>query len=311
MSPIYRREPISNFDGIPIFCTQDRYTENYDRIAGDHIAVSPDGDTNPFIDEQVWDWLEESTESLVARYAPAGASIVDVGVGTARLLSRFPDFRRYGVDISLAYLALARGKGVDVCLARAEDLPYRDEMFDVVISTDMLEHVLDLYRTVGELFRILKPGGHLIVRVPYRENLAGYLTDDYPYEFAHLRSFDEHSLQLQLCRAFPGIFVEFALVRALVASKLRLQLPRGSSFLTRKLQGLVHCIPSLRSPLVRLLYQALDINMVVRKPETMMNGAIDASSKPSSVDQGLTDARTSRRDTMNREPAWRAQEYSR
>ena len=278
MSSIYRREPISHFDGIPVFCAQDRYTENYDRIAGDHIAVSPDGDTNPFISEQVWDALEESTESLVARYAPGGGSIVDVGVGTGRLLSRFPDFRRYGVDVSLAYLALARGKGVDVCLARAEDLPYRDEMFDVVVSTDVLEHVLDLYRTVAELFRILKTGGHLVVRVPYRENLASYLADDYPYEFAHLRSFDEHSLQLQLCRIFPGTFVEFDLVKTLLDNKLRLPLPRGKSFVTRRLQGLFGWIPSLRSPLVRILYRAVEINMVVRKPETMAKGANDASS---------------------------------
>ena len=278
MNSIYRRAPISEYESIPIFSVQDRYTENYDRIAGDHLAASADGDKNPFIEDQVWHALEHSTESLVARYAPGGGAIVDVGVGTGRLLSRFPDFRRYGVDVSLAYLVLARRKGIDVCLARAEDLPYRDEIFDVVITTDVLEHVLDLYRTVAELFRILKPGGHLIVRVPYREDLASYLADDYPYEFAHLRSFDEHSLQLQLCRIFPGTLVDYGFVKTFVGSKLRLPLPRGRSFLSTRLQSLVRWIPSLRSPLVQLLYQPVVINMVVRKPERKVNRANDASS---------------------------------
>jgi hypothetical protein len=43
---------------------------------------------------------------------------------------------------------------------------------------------------------VLKPGGYLIVRVPYREDLKVYLQEGLAYEFIHLRNFDEHSIKL-------------------------------------------------------------------------------------------------------------------
>ena len=42
----------------------------------------------------------------------------------------------------------------------------------------------------------MKPGGIFIVRVPNREDLSSYLNPDYPYDLAHVRGFDEYSLEL-------------------------------------------------------------------------------------------------------------------
>lgn len=46
------------------------------------------------------------------------------------------------------------------------DLPYRDDTFDIVMSTEVVEHTEDPYRAVGQLIRVLKPGGILVITSP-------------------------------------------------------------------------------------------------------------------------------------------------
>ncbi len=53
-----------------------------------------------------------------------------------------------------------------------EELSFDDGEFDLVISTDVLEHVPDPYRAHGEIRRVLRPGGHHVFTVPYREGVA-------------------------------------------------------------------------------------------------------------------------------------------
>ena len=91
-----------------------------------------------------------------------------------------------------------------------EDMPYAEGFFDVVVCTDVLEHVIDLNLAFDKILRVLKPGGILIVRVPYREELSGYLAPEYPYELVHLRSFDEHSFRLFVERIFNRQLVEYS-----------------------------------------------------------------------------------------------------
>lgn len=58
---------------------------------------------------------------------------------------------------------------------RHEDLQrlsFDDRSFDVVLSSDVLEHVPDPYRAQGEVLRVLRPGGHHVFTVPYRDGAA-------------------------------------------------------------------------------------------------------------------------------------------
>lgn len=48
-----------------------------------------------------------------------------------------------------------------------ESLTFENEMFDVVISEDMFEHVRDYKKGYREIFRVLKPGGYHIFTVPF------------------------------------------------------------------------------------------------------------------------------------------------
>jgi 2-polyprenyl-3-methyl-5-hydroxy-6-metoxy-1,4-benzoquinol methylase len=196
MTDVYARAPIGSLDGIPAFSVADRYTENYEAIARDHLREFERTGRNPFLDERHWKECEDSTAELVRTLAKPGDRILDVGVGMGRLLARFPELRRYGMDITTQYLAHARANGIEVCYARIEDMPYREDVFDVVTCTDVLEHVLDINLSVEKIMTVLRPGGLLVVRVPYREDLSPYLDPSCPYEFVHLRNFDEHSLRL-------------------------------------------------------------------------------------------------------------------
>lgn len=208
----YRTEPLEVRDGIPRFSAENDYTRNYEAIARDHLESFHRDGSNPFIPEEMWLAAENSTAELVRRHVAGGRRILDVGVGMGRLLSRFPDLERYGMDISFGYLRHAQRCGIEVCYAMIEDMPYREEYFDAVVCTDVLEHVLDLNLCVRNILRPLKRNGLLFVRTPYREGLEGYTSPDLPYEYVHLRSFDEHSLTLLFTRIFRNRVLEHRFV---------------------------------------------------------------------------------------------------
>jgi len=154
--------------------------------------------------------MENSTLFLISKYIDNVQSksikILDIGVGLGRILQKikntFPEkeLELYGIDISIGYLSVAKTKGIEVSCANIEDLPYKDNLFDIIICTDVLEHVIDLNLSIKEVKRVLKDGGYLFVRVPNKEDLSQYLTSDYPYYFVHLRSFDRYSLELLFTR---------------------------------------------------------------------------------------------------------------
>lgn len=59
-------------------------------------------------------------------------------------------------------------------LGVGEELPFRDNSFQAVISIAVLEHVKDPFRCASEIARVLKPGGELYCSVPFLQPLHGY-----------------------------------------------------------------------------------------------------------------------------------------
>ena len=107
--------------------------------------------------------------ALLSRFGPTvgAVSVLDVGCGGGLLTDSFASLgcRVTGVDRSLPTVAAARahateqGHEVRYLQGDAAELPFDDSSFDVICCCDVLEHVDDFDRVVGEIARVLKPGG--------------------------------------------------------------------------------------------------------------------------------------------------------
>jgi 2-polyprenyl-3-methyl-5-hydroxy-6-metoxy-1,4-benzoquinol methylase len=99
-----------------------------------------------------------------------GMLILDAGMGDGRYLHYFLKTYKcqaFGVDISKECISLARATAseANVIQADVENLPFRSDSFDVVISFGVIEHT-NTERAFKELIRVAKPGGTIIVSVP-------------------------------------------------------------------------------------------------------------------------------------------------
>ena len=91
-------------------------------------------------------------DRFIAAHASRGLTL-DIGAQNGPYAAAFP--RRIAVD-------LRRGTGVQV-LGDAQALGLIDGVFDVVLCTEVLEHLPEPQRAVDEMFRVLKPGGRVAV----------------------------------------------------------------------------------------------------------------------------------------------------
>ena len=103
-------------------------------------------------------------------YPKAGQlQILDVGCGTGAMLDDLKPFGDVvGADFSPEALQFCVTRGAPAALARADvrRLPFADGSFDVVTAMDIIEHIDDDKAAASEIFRVLKPGGRLLVTVP-------------------------------------------------------------------------------------------------------------------------------------------------
>lgn len=126
-----------------------------------------------------------------------GHKILDVGCGSGRHLAeaaRYENITAYGVDLGVPDLVQARARlefhekvgatgGGPWALIQADVtcLPFPAAYFDVVICSEVLEHIPDHLAAISELVRVLKPGGDLLVSVPrfFPERVCWALSPDY------------------------------------------------------------------------------------------------------------------------------------
>ena len=104
--------------------------------------------------------------------AVTAGRVLDVGCGSgtmAKALKRErPDLEVHGVDFATSAIQSASrdAGGVIFKVAPAETLPFADGWFDAVTMYDVLEHVDDPDRVLGEIARVLKPGGRFHIVLP-------------------------------------------------------------------------------------------------------------------------------------------------
>jgi 2-polyprenyl-3-methyl-5-hydroxy-6-metoxy-1,4-benzoquinol methylase len=104
----------------------------------------------------------------VLTHSTAESAILDCGCGTgittAWLHQHRPHIR--GVDFSSTFIETARKRGDYFEVMDLKELRYPDGHFVVVCSADAIEHVPDLPRALGEMLRVLRPGGVMVLQAP-------------------------------------------------------------------------------------------------------------------------------------------------
>lgn len=99
---------------------------------------------------------------------PVRGKLLDAGGGTGRVASAIRDLVDEVIvaDVSLGMLKEAPLSLLRPVCAGSESLPFADNSFERIIMVDALHHVLDQAHTALEMFRVLKPGGVLVIEEP-------------------------------------------------------------------------------------------------------------------------------------------------
>ncbi|MBI5640904.1 MAG: class I SAM-dependent methyltransferase [Nitrospirae bacterium] len=132
----------------------DSYAGTYHRLEEDH-------------------WWFKARRDMIFRLLKGcdrDSAIVEIGCSGGPLISYlrgkgFSNIR--GIDISERSISLCRERGIEsVRVADGQETGFGDNEFDIVIASDVLEHIEDEDRAIKEWCQILKSGGKLIVFVP-------------------------------------------------------------------------------------------------------------------------------------------------
>ena len=110
-------------------------------------------------------WIAEARARRVPPAARSGAVLLDLACGAGLLAPHVSakGYRHVGVDLGWPAIGQAREHGLAVVQGDVMRLPFGDEVADVVVAGEILEHVSDLANTVAEACRVLRPGGALVL----------------------------------------------------------------------------------------------------------------------------------------------------
>lgn len=193
-------------------------------------------------------------------------SILDCGCGDGlylKIIKQLSGAAVYGFDLSGESLRLARGYtgevGVPLAQGRVGSLPYKDNSFSKIFSTEVLEHVEDDLGALKEILRILKPGGRLIITVP---------NHNYPFLWDPLNWILERCLGKHIKSGFwAGIWNMH--LRLYYGEEIE-ALIRRSGFKVRTVEFLTHyCVPFNHI----ILYGLKKVLLSGILPESMSNTA--------------------------------------
>ena len=96
------------------------------------------------------------------------ATLLDLGTGTGDLareaLTQFPKARVTAADFTLEMMRVGKKNGnLNFSSADALNLPFKDKIFDAVVSGFLMRNVTDVQQALKEQYRTLKPGGRIVI----------------------------------------------------------------------------------------------------------------------------------------------------
>ena len=161
-------------------------------------------------DPEPWEW-ERRRAMLVGEVRP-GERVLDLGCGAGRFVKALAEAGADPVGIELAEAALDRARrnapGAHLRLVEPDgSLPLEHGSVDLVWCSEVLEHVADTEHLLLEARRVLKPGGGLLITVPYHGRLKAALIALLRFDAhfdplgQHLRFYTRSSLRATLERS--------------------------------------------------------------------------------------------------------------
>lgn len=130
--------------------------------------------------------------SLINAKKYVKGKLLDMGCGNKPYKSVFDVDKYIGIDIPISLSANKQNKVVDV-YGSVTILPFKNESFDTVLSTQVLEHVPEPKEMVREAYRVLKNNGFLILTAPMTWGLHEIPHDYYRYTKYGLKYLAEHA----------------------------------------------------------------------------------------------------------------------
>lgn len=119
-------------------------------------------------------WSNRFNAMLARRYGKRGARLLEIGSGMGHLVGQLEDtFQPYGMDLN--HWAVKQSKSViektNLQTASAQDLPFSDNSFNVVIIKHIVEHLPNPQKAIQEIGRVIEPGGTLILATPNLDSM--------------------------------------------------------------------------------------------------------------------------------------------
>lgn len=147
--------------------------------------------------------------SKLKKFIPSNNNIViiDFGCGNGKILGEIKKInskvKLIGLDVSETALKQAREYLPDVEFYKINDgekIPINDQSIDFIFSSEVIEHIYDTENTLAEISRILKPGGKILLTIPYHGFIKNLLITFFAFNKhfnptgAHIRFFTKKTL---------------------------------------------------------------------------------------------------------------------
>jgi len=129
--------------------------------------------------EKYEDWFEknkfvyESEIQAIKELFPKVEKSIEIGVGSGKFA--VPLGIKIGIDPSPRMRKIAQQRGIEVIDAIAEELPFKDSQFELALMVTSICFVDNLNLAFREVYRILKPGGYLIIGFVDKDSSLGKL----------------------------------------------------------------------------------------------------------------------------------------
>lgn len=143
------------------------------------------------LDAGALEWVVRARAQLFAGHIRPEHTVLEYGVGAGWNLLGLQCRRRVGIDVQCFLAPGWESRGIEFFPTTASSMPGGD--FDVILCHHALEHVESPAATLTELLRLAKPGGRLLLAVPY-ESERRYRRHDPNEPNHHLYSWNVQSL---------------------------------------------------------------------------------------------------------------------